>query len=48
MSENDRFLEKICEEFVKFKTTMEELRLLKQISSDLRNFREMMKLKKYD
>jgi len=48
MSENERFLQKIREEFAKFERTMEDLRLLKQVAQDLRNFREMMKLKKYD
>jgi len=48
MGENDRALQKIREEFAKFETAMEELHSLKLIARDLRNFREMAKLKKYD
>jgi len=39
---------KAHEEMTKFKKTMEELRLLKCVSKDLKNYREMIKLKKYD
>jgi hypothetical protein len=48
MSENERFTKKIREELAKFERTMEELHFLKQVSQDLRSFREMIKLKKYD
>ena len=48
MSENDRFLKKIREEFANFERTMEELRTLKQVAQDLKNFREMINVKKYD
>ena len=48
MDENERFVKKIREEFAKFEKTMEELRFLKQVAQDLKNFREMMQLKKYD
>jgi hypothetical protein len=48
MSENERHLEKIREEFVKFERTMEELYLLKSVSEDLKNFRKMIRLKRYD
>jgi len=48
MSENERYVQKIREEFAKFERTMEELHLLKQIAQDLKSFREMIKLKKYD
>ena len=48
MDENKRFLKKIREEFAKFERTMEELHFLKQVAQDLKNFREMIKLKKYD
>ena len=36
------------EEIARFEETMEELHLLKCISKDLKNYRKMMKLKKYD
>ena len=48
MSEADPHLEKIFEEIVKFKSTMQELHFLRQVSQDLKNFRHMIKLKKYD
>ena len=48
MNENDRFIKKIRKEFAKFERTMEELHFLKQVSQDLKSFKEMMKLKKYD
>jgi hypothetical protein len=38
----------VHEELTKFEKTMEELRLLKCISKDLKNYRKMIKLKKYD
>jgi hypothetical protein len=41
-------LQKIHEEMTKFEKTMEELRLLKHVSQDLKNYRKMIKLKKYD
>jgi hypothetical protein len=48
MSERDGSLKKILEEFKKFQMTMEELHFLRQVSNDLKSFREMLKLKKYD
>jgi hypothetical protein len=48
MSENKGQLEKIREEFVKFERTMEELYLLKRTSEDLKSFRKMIRLKRYD
>ncbi len=38
----------VHEEMTKFKKTMEDLLLLKSISKDLKNYRKMIKLKKYD
>jgi hypothetical protein len=32
----------------KFEKTMQELHLLKNVSKDLKNYRKMIKLKKYD
>jgi hypothetical protein len=45
---NDEILRKIREEFEKFEGTMEELYLLKKVAADLKNYRKMIKLKKYD
>jgi hypothetical protein len=38
----------VNEEMTKFEKTMEELHLLKRVSKDLKNYRKMIKLKKYD
>ncbi len=38
----------VHEELTKFEKTMEELHLLKCVSKDLKNYRKMIKLKKYD
>jgi hypothetical protein len=48
MSKNERSLQKIREEFAKFERTMEELHLLRSVAEDLKNFRRMIKLKRYD
>jgi hypothetical protein len=48
MSKSEHFQQKIRDEFVKFERTMEELHFLRQVAQDLKNFREMIKLKKYD
>jgi hypothetical protein len=39
---------KIHEEFTSFRNTMEELYMLKRVAADLRNYRKMIELKKYD
>jgi len=39
---------KLRDEFVSFKSTMEELRLLRSIAADLKNYRKMIRLKRYD
>jgi len=41
-------VQKIHEEFTSFRNTMEELYMLKKVAADLRNYRKMIKLKKYD
>jgi PBP1b-binding outer membrane lipoprotein LpoB len=41
-------VQKISEEFINFRKTMEELYLLKRVASDLKSYRKMIKLKKYD
>jgi len=48
MSENERYLQKIAEEFERFQTTMEELHFLRSVAEDLKSFRKMIKLKRYD
>lgn len=41
-------MEKLHKEIANFRETMEELYLLKQVSADLRSFKKMLKLKRYD
>ena len=41
-------MQKIYEEFAKFEKTMEELRLLRSVAEDLKNYRKMIRLKRYD
>jgi hypothetical protein len=48
MEKKKAIVEKIHEEFVSFSKTMEELHMLKRVASDLRSYRKMIKLKKYD
>jgi hypothetical protein len=48
MGKSEHFQQKIRDEFVRFERTMEELHFLRQVAQDLKNFREMIKLKKYD
>jgi hypothetical protein len=48
MDEEERSVKRIREEFVRFERTMEELRLLKDVAEDLRSFRRMIRLKRYD
>ncbi len=44
----ERTLHKVHEEIAKFEKTMEELRMLKCVSEDLRSYRKMIRIKKYD
>jgi heme oxygenase len=48
MDQSNAAVQKIHEEFTSFHNTMEELYMLKQVAADLRNYRKMIKLKKYD
>jgi len=48
MTENRKTIKKLREEFLQFGRTMEELYLLKLIAEDLKCFRKMITLKKYD
>ena len=46
--QSGQVVEKIREEFASFQKTMEELYLLKRVSRDLRSYRRMIRLKRYD
>jgi|APFre7841882590_1041340.scaffolds.fasta_scaffold289147_1 cell shape-determining protein MreC len=48
MTETDQYIQKISEEFSNFQKTMEELRLLKNVAQDLKSYRRMLKVKRYD
>ncbi len=48
MTKKSPFLQRIDEETDKFQRTMEELHLLRNVAEDLRNFRKMIKLKRWD
>lgn len=48
MTETATLLDKLHQEFTKFETTMEELYMLKRVADDLKSYRKMIKLKKYD
>jgi len=48
MNQSKNVLQEFRNEFLKFMTTMEELRLLRHVSKDLKKFRKMIKFKKYD
>jgi hypothetical protein len=48
MAKQENLHQEVKEEMNKFKKTMQELHLLKNVSKDLKNYRKMIKLKKYD
>jgi hypothetical protein len=48
MTRKSPILQKIHEETDKFQKTMEELRLLRNVAEDLRSYRKMIKLKRWD
>ncbi|NWF86899.1 hypothetical protein HXY32_03715 [Candidatus Bathyarchaeota archaeon] len=48
MGDKTVHLRRVQREFAKFEQTMVELRTLRQIAQDLKSFREMIQLKKYD
>jgi hypothetical protein len=46
---NERILTgKVHDEIARFEKTMEELHLLKCVSQDLKSYRKMIRVKKYD
>ncbi|MCJ7423654.1 hypothetical protein MUP01_05225 [Candidatus Bathyarchaeota archaeon] len=48
MNENKTPLQRIHEELAKFEKTMAEIHLLKCVAADLRSYRRMIRVKKYD
>jgi hypothetical protein len=48
MDKDNATTQKLHQELVSFEKTMEELRLLKSIAADLKNYRRMIRLKRYD
>jgi hypothetical protein len=48
MSEERLLHRKVHEELAKFEKIMEELHLLKRVSKDLKNYRKMIRVKRYD
>jgi hypothetical protein len=48
MDKDNATTQKLHQEFASFEKTMEELRLLKRIAVDLKNYRKMIRLKRYD
>jgi hypothetical protein len=48
MGKNRMLPRRVHEEMAKFEKTMEELHLLKSVSEVLKNYRKMIRLKKYD
>ena len=48
MTQQNTLHHKVNEQMNKFEKTMQELHLLKRVSEDLKNYRKMIKLKKYD
>jgi hypothetical protein len=48
MTQEKTLHRQVNEEMSKFEKTIEELYLLKRVSKDLKNYRKMIKLKKYD
>ncbi len=48
VEEPDSALERIRDEFARFEGRMQDLYLLKRVAADLRNYRKMIELKRYD
>jgi len=48
MTQKKNLHHQVNEQMTKFEKTMQELNLLKRVSKDLKNYRKMIKLKKYD
>jgi hypothetical protein len=48
MTETRNYIKRVQQELTKFETTMEELRLLRSVADELKTFRKMIKIKRYD
>jgi hypothetical protein len=48
VNKNTAIRQRVHEEITNFQKTMEELYLLKLVAADLRSFRKMLRLKRYD
>ncbi len=48
MTKKASVLQRILEENDRFQKTMEELRLLRDVAEDLRSYRKMIRLKRWD
>jgi hypothetical protein len=48
MDDSSDTLEKITAEFGNFQKTVEELATLKRVAADLKSFRKMIRLRRYD
>ena len=48
MKKNSATLEQFHEEFIDFQKTLEELYLLKKVAADLKSYRKMIHVKRYD
>jgi hypothetical protein len=48
MSKENLHRHKLLEEVAKFQKNMEELRLLRTVSNDLKNYRRMIRIKRND
>ncbi|MCX8177490.1 MAG: hypothetical protein N3F10_04240 [Candidatus Bathyarchaeota archaeon] len=46
--DKEKSLERIREEFIELEKTMEEICFLKLVAQDLRSFRRMIRVKRYD
>jgi division protein CdvB (Snf7/Vps24/ESCRT-III family) len=48
MTQQETLHHQVNQQMTKFNKTMQELHLLKRVSKDLKKYRKMIKLKKYD
>jgi ABC-type uncharacterized transport system fused permease/ATPase subunit len=48
MTETKQYVKKVQEELTRFQDTMEELRELRSVADELKSFRKMIKVKRYD
>jgi len=48
LEESRKSLERLYEEFAKFKASMDELRFLRLVAQDLKSFRRMLRFKRFD